>query len=52
VINGSDIKAEHSFDHPDAVGVSKIDQKGKVERKSFVYTFGPHSVTVFFNAVE
>ena len=49
-INGPDIKAENSFDHPDAVGVFKTDLK--VERKDFVYTFEPHSVTVLVSALE
>ncbi len=44
VINGPDIKAENSFEHPDRVGVSKTDLR--TESKSFVYTFEPHSVTV------
>ncbi|MBX3062179.1 MAG: alpha-N-arabinofuranosidase [Anaerolineae bacterium] len=50
VINGPDIKAENSFDHPDTVSVYKTDLR--VERKSFVYTFEPHSVTVLVCAVE
>ncbi len=50
VINGPDIKAENSFDHPDRVGVHKIDLK--VERKDFAYTFEPHSVTVLVCALE
>jgi alpha-L-arabinofuranosidase len=50
VINGPDIKAEHSFDHPDTVGVVKTDLR--VGRKDFVYTFEPHSVTVLVSAVE
>jgi alpha-L-arabinofuranosidase len=50
VINGRDIKSENSFDHPDAVQVIKTDFR--VERKDFVYTFEPHSVTVLVGAVE
>jgi alpha-N-arabinofuranosidase len=50
VINGPDIRAENSFDHPDTVGVFKTDLR--VERKGFVYTFEPHSVTVFVSALE
>jgi len=44
IVNGPDIKAENSFDHPDNVGVSKKDVQ--VERKDFSYIFEPHSVTV------
>ena len=50
VINGPDIKAVNSFDHPDTVGVIKTDLK--VERKSLVYTFEPHSVTVLVGGLE
>lgn len=50
VINGPDIKAENSFGHPDTVGVLKTDLR--VERKDFVYTFEPHSVTVLVSALE
>ena len=50
VINGPDIKAVNSFDHPDTVGVIKSDLK--VERKSLVYTFEPHSVTVLTRILE
>jgi alpha-L-arabinofuranosidase len=50
VINGRDIKSENSFDQPDAVQVIKTDFR--VERKDFVYTFEPHSVTVLVGAVE
>ena len=50
VINGPDIKAVNSFDHPDTVGVIKSDLK--VERKSLVYTFEPHSVTVLTGILE
>jgi alpha-N-arabinofuranosidase len=50
MINGSDIKSENSFDYPDAVAVSRTDLK--VERKGFVYTFEPHSVTVLVSTVE
>ena len=50
VINGPDIKAENSFDHPDSVGVIKTDLK--VERKSLTYTFEPHSVTVLVGNLE
>jgi alpha-L-arabinofuranosidase len=44
VVNGPDIKAENSFDHPDTVGVSRKDLQA--ERKDFTYIFEPHSVTV------
>ena len=50
VINGPDIKAVNSFDHPNTVGVIKSDLK--VERKSLVYTFEPHSVTVLAGILE
>ncbi|MCC6803904.1 MAG: alpha-N-arabinofuranosidase [Anaerolineae bacterium] len=50
VINGPDIRAENSFDHPDTVDVSTADLR--VERKEFVYTFEPHSVTVLVSALE
>jgi alpha-N-arabinofuranosidase len=50
VINGPNIRAENSFDCPDTVGVSKTDLR--VERKSFVYTFEPHSVTVLVCASD
>ena len=50
VINGPDIKAENSFDHPDTVGVIKTDLK--IERKSLTYTFEPHSVTVLVGKLE
>ncbi len=43
-VNGPDIKSENSFDHPTTVGVSRTDLK--VERKGYVHTFAPHSVTV------
>jgi alpha-L-arabinofuranosidase len=49
VINGPDIKAENSFDHPERVGVLKTDLE--VDRKGFVYTFEPHSVTVLVTAL-
>ncbi len=45
VINGPDIKAENSFEHPNNVGASTTDIKA--ERAGFVYTFEPHSVTIF-----
>jgi alpha-L-arabinofuranosidase len=44
VVNGPNIRAENSFDHPDAVGVSRMDLQA--ERKEFTYQFEPHSVTV------
>ena len=44
VVNGPNIKAENSFDHPDTVGVFKADLNA--ERKDFTYIFEPHSVTV------
>lgn len=44
VINGPDIRAENSFDHPDTVHTCVTDLQ--VERNSFVYTFEPHSITV------
>jgi alpha-L-arabinofuranosidase len=44
IVNGPDIKAENSFDHPENVGVSK--EVVQVERRDFTYTFAPHSVTV------
>lgn len=50
VVNGPHIKAENSFDHPDTVGVSKVDLSA--ERKDFVYTFEPHSVTVLVSALN
>lgn len=50
VINGPDIKAVNSFAHPDTVSVHKADVR--VERKDFVYTFEPHSVTVLVSAIR
>ncbi|MEO8612572.1 MAG: alpha-L-arabinofuranosidase C-terminal domain-containing protein [Chloroflexota bacterium] len=50
VINGPDIKAENSFEHPDRVGVSSTDIR--TESKDFVYTFEPHSVTVLVTALK
>jgi alpha-L-arabinofuranosidase len=44
VVNGPNIKAENSFDHPDNVGVTKKDSQ--IEGRDFTYTFEPHSVTV------
>jgi alpha-N-arabinofuranosidase len=50
VINGPDIKAENSFDHPNTVGVLKTDLS--VERNAFVYTFEPHSVTILVSTLQ
>jgi alpha-N-arabinofuranosidase len=50
VINGPDIKAVNSFDHPDTVSVLKTDLR--VERTDFVYTFEPHSVTVLLSPIR
>jgi len=44
VVNGPNIKAENSFEHPDTVRVSRMDVQA--ERKDFTYIFEPHSVTV------
>lgn len=44
IVNGPNIKAENSFDHPNTVSVSNTDLQA--ERKDFTYTFEPHSVTV------
>ncbi len=50
VVNGPDIRAENSFNHPDTVGVVKTNLSAA--GKSFVYTFEPHSVTVLVSAIE
>ena len=50
VINGPDIKAVNSFDHPNVVGVTETELR--VERNDFIYTFEPHSVTVLLCALE
>ncbi len=44
IVNGPNIKAENSFDHPATVGVSRAELQA--ERKDFTYSFEPHSVTV------
>ncbi len=49
VVNGPDIRAENSFDHPDRVSVFTTDLR--VERNCFVHTFEPHSVTVLVSAL-
>jgi alpha-L-arabinofuranosidase len=50
VINGPDIKAVNSFEHPDTVNVRKTEVR--VERNALVYPFEPHSVTVLVSAVR
>jgi alpha-L-arabinofuranosidase len=50
VVNGPDIKAENTFDHPNRVGVS--DVVTTAERREFVYTFEPHSVTALVCTLE
>ncbi len=50
VVNGSNIKAENTFDHPDQVKVSTTTISA--ERKELHYTFEPHSVTVLVCALE
>lgn len=44
VVNGPDIKAENTFEHPNRVGVS--DANVRAEGKALTYTFEPHCVTV------
>jgi alpha-L-arabinofuranosidase len=44
IVNGPNIKAENSFDHPDTVCVSEMALQA--ERKDFTHIFEPHSVTV------
>jgi alpha-L-arabinofuranosidase len=50
IINGPNIKAENSFDHPETVTIAKIDLHA--ERKEFIYTFEPHSVTVLVCSLD
>jgi alpha-N-arabinofuranosidase len=50
VVNGPNIKAENSFDHPNTVGVSRGNLSA--ERKGFTYTFEPHSVTVLVCSLD
>ncbi len=47
VVNGPNVKAENTFDHPNHVGVSEVALTAeRAERKELIYTFEPHSVTV------
>jgi len=50
VVNGPDIKAENTFDTPNAVGTSENTLTAKGQ--SLTYTFEPHSVTVLVCAIS
>jgi alpha-N-arabinofuranosidase len=50
VVNGPNIKAENSFEHPNTVGVSRGNLSA--ERRGFTFTFEPHSVTVLVCSLD
>jgi len=50
VVNGSDIKAENTFDTPDKVGTS--ENTLTATGQSFIYAFEPHSVTALICAIS
>ena len=43
VVNGPDIKAENTFQHPNLIGTSHAEFTA--DKEAFTYTFEPHSVT-------
>jgi len=50
IVNGPDIKAENTFDTPNAVGTS--ENTLTVKGQSLAYTFEPHSVTALVCAIS